>query len=116
MGVSNHAFACHMAADIFVTLQLCIGDMGRCLTYALDILPVALVYQGLFTVCNDKPEVRTFMGPRLAVAEGLRPPPGAGNAFAVANQLPNNIYAIISTGLLSAVVAAMRAEVATHPA
>ena len=28
----------------------------------------------------------------------------AGNAFAIANQLPNNIYAIISTGLLSAVV------------
>lgn len=27
-----------------------------------------------------------------------------GNAFAVANQLPNNIYALISTGLLSAVV------------
>ncbi|KAA9154155.1 murein biosynthesis integral membrane protein MurJ [Microbacterium lushaniae] len=28
----------------------------------------------------------------------------AGDAFAVANQLPNNIYAIISTGLLTAVV------------
>ena len=29
---------------------------------------------------------------------------GAADAFAVANQLPNNIYAIISAGLLSAVV------------
>lgn len=28
----------------------------------------------------------------------------AGDAFAVANQLPNNIYAIISTGLLTAVI------------
>ena len=28
----------------------------------------------------------------------------AGDAFAVANQLPNNIYVIISTGLLTAVI------------
>ncbi len=28
----------------------------------------------------------------------------AGNAFAIANQLPNNIYAIISTGILTAVI------------
>lgn len=39
---------------------------------------------------------------------------GAGNAFAVANQLPNNIYAIISTGLLSAVVVPQIVKAAAH--
>ncbi|GAA5037906.1 murein biosynthesis integral membrane protein MurJ [Microbacterium fluvii] len=38
----------------------------------------------------------------------------AGNAFTVANQLPNNIYAIISTGLLSAVVVPQIVKAATH--
>ncbi|MFE7845562.1 murein biosynthesis integral membrane protein MurJ [Microbacterium sp. NPDC057407] len=38
----------------------------------------------------------------------------AGNAFAVANQLPNNIYAIISTGLLSAVVVPQIVRAAAH--
>lgn len=38
----------------------------------------------------------------------------AGNAFAVANQLPNNIYAIISTGLLSAVVVPQIVKAAAH--
>ncbi|GAA1977128.1 hypothetical protein GCM10009777_07740 [Microbacterium pumilum] len=38
----------------------------------------------------------------------------AGNAFAMANQLPNNIYAIISTGLLSAVVVPQIVKAATH--
>jgi putative peptidoglycan lipid II flippase len=39
---------------------------------------------------------------------------GAGNAFAVANQLPNNIYAIISTGLLTAVVVPQIVKAAAH--
>ncbi|NLP84846.1 murein biosynthesis integral membrane protein MurJ [Microbacterium sp. CFH 90308] len=39
---------------------------------------------------------------------------GAGNAFAVANQLPNNIYAVISTGLLSAVVVPQIVKAAAH--
>ncbi|QKJ21321.1 murein biosynthesis integral membrane protein MurJ [Microbacterium hominis] len=39
---------------------------------------------------------------------------GAGNAFAIANQLPNNIYAIISTGLLSAVVVPQIVKAAAH--
>jgi putative peptidoglycan lipid II flippase len=38
----------------------------------------------------------------------------AGNAFAIANQLPNNIYAIISTGLLSAVVVPQIVKAAAH--
>ncbi len=38
----------------------------------------------------------------------------AGNAFAVANQLPNNIYAIISTGLISAVVVPQIVKAALH--
>jgi putative peptidoglycan lipid II flippase len=38
----------------------------------------------------------------------------AGNAFAVANQLPNNIYAIISTGLISAVVVPQIIKAAAH--
>jgi putative peptidoglycan lipid II flippase len=37
-----------------------------------------------------------------------------GNAFAIANQLPNNIYAIISTGLLSAVVVPQIVKAAAH--
>ncbi|MDY0908110.1 murein biosynthesis integral membrane protein MurJ [Microbacterium sp. CFBP9034] len=37
-----------------------------------------------------------------------------GNAFAVANQLPNNIYAIISTGLLTAVVVPQIVKAAAH--
>jgi putative peptidoglycan lipid II flippase len=37
-----------------------------------------------------------------------------GNAFAVANQLPNNLYAIISTGLLSAVVVPQIVKAAAH--
>lgn len=37
-----------------------------------------------------------------------------GNAFAIANQLPNNIYAIISTGLLSAVVVPQIVRAAAH--
>ena len=37
-----------------------------------------------------------------------------GNAFAVANQLPNNIYAIISVGLLSAVVVPQIVKAAAH--
>ncbi|QIG38984.1 murein biosynthesis integral membrane protein MurJ [Microbacterium sp. 4R-513] len=39
----------------------------------------------------------------------------AGDAFAVANQLPNNIYAIISTGLLTAVIVPQIVKVAAHP-
>jgi putative peptidoglycan lipid II flippase len=39
----------------------------------------------------------------------------AGDAFAVANQLPNNIYAIISTGLLTAVVVPQIVKAAAHP-
>src|SRR5690606_37144352 len=39
---------------------------------------------------------------------------GAGNAFAIANQLPNNIYAIVSTGLLSAVVVPQIVKAAAH--
>ncbi|MCJ1708470.1 murein biosynthesis integral membrane protein MurJ [Microbacterium sp. VKM Ac-2923] len=39
---------------------------------------------------------------------------GAGDAFAVANQLPNNIYAIISTGLLTAVVVPQIVKAAAH--
>jgi len=38
----------------------------------------------------------------------------AGNAFAIANQLPNNIYAIISTGLLSAIVVPQIVKAAAH--
>ena len=38
----------------------------------------------------------------------------AGDAFAVANQLPNNIYAIISTGLLTAVVVPQIVKAAAH--
>lgn len=38
----------------------------------------------------------------------------AGNAFAVANQLPNNVYAIISTGLLTAVIVPQIVKAATH--
>ncbi|MET0672326.1 MAG: murein biosynthesis integral membrane protein MurJ [Microbacterium pygmaeum] len=38
----------------------------------------------------------------------------AGNAFAIANQLPNNIYTIISTGLLSAVVVPQIVKAAAH--
>jgi len=38
----------------------------------------------------------------------------AGNAFAIANQLPNNIYAIISTGLLTAVVVPQIVKAAAH--
>ncbi|MHC2999843.1 murein biosynthesis integral membrane protein MurJ [Microbacterium sp. HJ5] len=37
-----------------------------------------------------------------------------GNTFTVANQLPNNIYAIISTGLLSAVVVPQIVKAAAH--
>lgn len=37
-----------------------------------------------------------------------------GNAFTVANQLPNNIYTIISTGLLSAVVVPQIVKAAAH--
>lgn len=37
-----------------------------------------------------------------------------GNAFAIANQLPNNIYAIVSTGLLSAVVVPQIVKAAAH--
>lgn len=39
---------------------------------------------------------------------------GAGNAFAIANQLPNNIYAIISTGLLTAVIVPQIVKAASH--
>jgi putative peptidoglycan lipid II flippase len=39
----------------------------------------------------------------------------AGDAFAVANQLPNNIYAIISTGLLTAVIVPQIVKVAAQP-
>lgn len=39
---------------------------------------------------------------------------GAGNAFATANQLPNNIYAIISTGLLTAVIVPQIVKSASH--
>ncbi|MFH8252849.1 murein biosynthesis integral membrane protein MurJ [Microbacterium sp. B2969] len=38
----------------------------------------------------------------------------AGDAFAVANQLPNNIYAIISTGLLTAVIVPQIVRAAAH--
>ena len=38
----------------------------------------------------------------------------AGNAFAIANQLPNNIYVIISTGLLTAVIVPQIVKVSTH--
>jgi putative peptidoglycan lipid II flippase len=39
---------------------------------------------------------------------------GAADAFAIANQLPNNIYAIISAGLLSAVVVPQIIKAAAH--
>ena len=39
---------------------------------------------------------------------------GAGNASAIANQLPNNIYAIISTGLLTAVIVPQIVKAASH--
>ncbi|NYE18530.1 murein biosynthesis integral membrane protein MurJ [Microbacterium immunditiarum] len=39
---------------------------------------------------------------------------GAGNAFAIANQLPNNIYAIVSTGLLTAIVVPQIVKAAAH--
>lgn len=39
---------------------------------------------------------------------------GAADAFAVANQLPNNIYAIISIGLLSAVIVPQIVKAAAH--
>lgn len=38
----------------------------------------------------------------------------AANAFAIANQLPNNIYAIISSGLLAGVVVPQIIKAATH--
>ena len=38
----------------------------------------------------------------------------AGNAFAIANQLPNNIYTIISTGLLTAVIVPQIVKAAQH--
>ncbi|MGP3533588.1 murein biosynthesis integral membrane protein MurJ [Microbacterium sp. RD1] len=38
----------------------------------------------------------------------------AGDAFAVANQLPNNIFAIISTGLLTAVIVPQIVQAAAH--
>ncbi|MBA8817056.1 putative peptidoglycan lipid II flippase [Microbacterium halimionae] len=38
---------------------------------------------------------------------------GAANAFAIANQLPNNVFAIISTGLLTAVLVPQIARSAT---
>ncbi|MDZ8173130.1 murein biosynthesis integral membrane protein MurJ [Microbacterium xanthum] len=41
-------------------------------------------------------------------------PSAAADAFAVANQLPNNIYAIISAGLLSAVVVPQIVKAAAH--
>lgn len=53
--------------------------------------------------------IRTIV---LVAAIGATTP--AGNAFAVANQLPNNIYAIISTGLLSAVVVPQIVKAAAH--
>lgn len=39
----------------------------------------------------------------------------AGDAFTVANQLPNNIYAIISTGLLTAVIVPQIVRAGAHP-
>ncbi|MET0296250.1 MAG: murein biosynthesis integral membrane protein MurJ, partial [Microbacterium sp.] len=39
---------------------------------------------------------------------------GAGNAFAIANQLPNNIYAVIQAGLLTAVVVPQIVKAARH--
>ena len=39
----------------------------------------------------------------------------AGNAFTIANQLPNNIYAIISTGILTAVIVPQIVRSAAHP-
>ncbi len=39
---------------------------------------------------------------------------GAANAFAVANQLPNNIYAIISSGLLAGVIVPQIIKAARH--
>ncbi|HWI30203.1 MAG TPA: murein biosynthesis integral membrane protein MurJ [Microbacterium sp.] len=39
----------------------------------------------------------------------------AGDAFAVANQLPNNIYAIISTGILTAVIVPQIVKVSADP-
>lgn len=38
----------------------------------------------------------------------------AADAFAVANQLPNNIYALISTGLLTAVIVPQIVQAASH--
>ena len=39
---------------------------------------------------------------------------GAADAFAIANQLPNNIYAIISAGLLTAVIVPQIVKAASH--
>lgn len=38
----------------------------------------------------------------------------AGNAFAVANQLPNNVYTLISTGLVAAVIVPQIVKAAAH--
>ena len=38
----------------------------------------------------------------------------AADAFTIANQLPNNLYAIISTGLLTAVVVPQIVQAAAH--
>lgn len=38
----------------------------------------------------------------------------AGNAFAIANQLPNNIYSLISVGILSAVIVPQIVKAAAH--
>ena len=39
---------------------------------------------------------------------------GAADAFAIANQLPNNIYAIISSGLLAGVIVPQIIKAASH--
>ncbi|SDQ55398.1 murein biosynthesis integral membrane protein MurJ [Microbacterium sp. cf332] len=39
---------------------------------------------------------------------------GAANAFAIANQLPNNIYAVISSGLLAGVIVPQIIQAARH--
>lgn len=53
--------------------------------------------------------VRTIL---LVMAVGATT--SAGNAFAIANQLPNNVYALISAGLLSAVVVPQIVKSAAH--
>lgn len=51
----------------------------------------------------------------IVLASALGATTSAANAFAIANQLPNNIYAIIQAGLLTAVLVPQIVKAAQHP-